>query len=122
MSGDDAEGRIAQVIADTEATYTGAIVRVGAEIKPQHRVIASALRARIAALRAPLVHGSDADWLLGQAAFHAQQILRLVQLYEDGEIGIDGAVEAIRVEAEMILTGPKDDDEPEAAEPPGPDE
>ena len=121
MSGDDAEGLIAQVIADTEATYTGAIVRVGAEIKPQHRVIASALRARIAALRAPLVHGSDADWLLGLAQARAQEILHLVQLYEDGHAGRDGTLYYIRAAAQAIVSGP-DDEEPETAEPPGPDE
>jgi hypothetical protein len=44
-----------------------------------------------------------AAWLLGLAQLRASQIIRLLQLYEDGEIGRDGMIEAIRHEAQAIL-------------------
>ena len=59
---------------------------------------------------------------LAAAMVHGQQILRLVQLYEDGEAGVDSTLEAIRAAAQAIVSGPEDDDEPEAGEPPGPDQ
>ena len=59
---------------------------------------------------------------LAAAMVHGQQILRLVQLYEDGEAGVDSTLEAVRVAAQAIVSGPDDEEEPEAAEPPGPDE
>lgn len=54
------------------------------------------------------VHGSDPHWRLGLAQVRAQQIVRLVQLYEDGEIGADGMAEAIREEAQAILEDKED--------------
>jgi hypothetical protein len=45
----------------------------------------------------------DPHWLLGLAQVRAKHILKLVQLYEDGEIGADGMAEAVREEANAIL-------------------
>ena len=52
------------------------------------------------------IHGSDPHdphWLLGLAQMRAQQILRLLQLYDDGEAGTDSVLEAIREQAQAIL-------------------
>jgi hypothetical protein len=49
------------------------------------------------------IHGSDPHWLLGLAQVRAQQIIRWLNLYEDGELGADSMAEAIREEAQAIL-------------------
>ena len=64
----------------------------------------------------------DADWLLGLARVNAAHIVTLVQLFEDGHAGQDGTLYYIRAAAQAIISGPEEDEEPEAAEPPGPDE
>jgi hypothetical protein len=45
----------------------------------------------------------DAHWRAGLAQVRADQILRLIKLYEDGEIGISGALDAIEEHAQAIL-------------------
>ena len=53
----------------------------------------------------------DPDWLLGLAQVRAQQILKLLDLYNEQEIGIESALWGIRQEAQAILDG----NEPDAA-------
>lgn len=49
----------------------------------------------------------DAHWRAGLAQIRADQILRLIRLYEDGEIGISHLLDAIVDEAQAILDGPE---------------
>ena len=47
--------------------------------------------------------GDDAHWRAGVAQIRAKQILRLIRLFEDGDIGISRALDAIADEAQAIL-------------------
>jgi hypothetical protein len=45
----------------------------------------------------------DAHWRAGLAQIRAKNILHLIRLFEDGDIGISGALDAIADEAQAIL-------------------
>jgi hypothetical protein len=45
----------------------------------------------------------DAHWRAGLAQIRAKNILHLIRLFEDGDIGISRALDAIADEAQAIL-------------------